>query len=69
MAYQITGTAVSIQMISPVKGKPEAYKEAGHIAIHLDVSIQMISPVKGKSTILNPSWAKVSQAVCEGQQN
>jgi hypothetical protein len=33
------------------------------------VSIQMISPVKGKASILNPSWAKVSQAVCEGQQN
>jgi hypothetical protein len=55
-------------MISPVKGK---FAQPPGESFHLSgcVSIQMISPVKGKSTILNPSWAKVSQAVCEGQQN
>jgi hypothetical protein len=62
-------------MISPVKGKTAKKllakgKNIGHESLNIKgVSIQMISPVKGKGTILNPSWAKVSQAVCERQQN
>ena len=45
---------VSIQMISPVKGKIVAIESDQGEWYQYQVSIQMISPVKGKTTILNP---------------